>query len=194
MLKIGITGGIGSGKSLIGKILESLEYPVFYSDVQAKDITNNNEEVRTELIKHFGDEVFMDGTLNRQFLAEKIFSNSDERIFVNNLIHPKVREAYQYFAQSSKSPFVFNEAAILFETGSYKQFDKTILVTAPDSVRIERVMDRDHCSAEDVKQRMSNQWDDVKKIPLADFVIVNDGTKPLIDQVEKILKQLGSSL
>jgi dephospho-CoA kinase len=193
MLKIGITGGIGSGKSIVGKILEALHYPVFYSDSEAKNITHTNEEIRSALISRFGDTVYLDGVLNRAFLAEKIFADPEERIFVNNLIHPRVREAFEHFAIASESELVFNEAAILFETGSYKQFDKTILVTAPIAVRIERVMERDKCSAEEVQQRMKNQWDDEQKISLADFVIVNDGVKPLIEQIEEALSKLMST-
>lgn len=190
MLKIGITGGIGSGKSLVCKILESIGYPVFYSDDISKSITINNQEVRSALILRYGDNIYQGQQLNRSLLSQKIFENPNERLFVNELIHPKVREAFDQFASSSSKPFVFNEAAILFETGSYKHFDRTILVTAPEDTRIERVMKRDHCNKEAVVKRIDSQWKDERKIKLADGVIVNDGKHQLLIQIEKLLIDL----
>ncbi|MDB2657310.1 dephospho-CoA kinase, partial [Crocinitomicaceae bacterium] len=144
MLKIGITGGIGSGKSMVGKILESMGYPVFYSDDQAKLLADRNPEIRHDLIDLFGPEVYNEAGLNRPFLAEKIFGDETLRQQVNQIIHPRVREAFDQFADNHASPFVFNEAAILIETGAHKNFDALVLVTAPEEIRIQRVQARDN--------------------------------------------------
>jgi dephospho-CoA kinase len=190
MLKIGITGGIGSGKTVVSKILESLHFPVFYSDHIAKEILNNNFEVRQRLIDLFDDRIFENDRLNKELLASIIFSDDHARLEVNRLVHPKVREAFDLFASNHNTSLVFNEAAILFETENNKFFDKVILVTAPEKLRIERVMKRDEISKEEVEARMGKQWDDSKKEPLADFVLVNDGKKPLLMEIERIVEQL----
>ena len=193
MLKIGITGGIGSGKSVVSKIIESIGYPVFNSDLEAKNIINSNERVRNELIQIFGPSIYTSTGLNRQLLAQKIFSDPALRDKVNEIVHPRVREAFEKFCLNSTKNLVFNEAAILIETGSYKQFDKLIVVTAPKEVRIDRVVKRDHVTKEDVLARMSNQWDDEKKVQYADVIINNDGSEPLLIQVENCIDQLSSS-
>lgn len=193
MLKIGITGGIGSGKSVVSKIIESIGYPVFNSDLEAKNIINSNERVRNELIQIFGPSIYTSTGLNRQLLAQKIFSDPALRDKVNEIVHPRVREAFEKFCLNSTKNLVFNEAAILIETGSYKQFDKLIVVTAPKEVRIDRVVKRDHVTKEDVLARMSNQWDDEKKVQFADVIINNDGSEPLLIQIENCIDQLSSS-
>ena len=190
MLKIGITGGIGSGKSVVSKILESMHFPVFYSDRAAKEVLINNFEVKKRLIDLFGNRVFENNRLNKEFLATIIFSDDQARLEVNRMVHPMVREAFDAFASNHNASLVFNEAAILFETESNKFFDKVILVTAPEELRIERVMKRDEVSKQEVQARIDNQWDDSKKEPLADFVLVNDGKKPLLVETERIVEQL----
>jgi len=190
MLKIGITGGIGSGKSLVCKILASIGYPVFYSDDAAKLIIANDPEVKSALTSRYGQDIFSGGELNRALLSSKIFENNDERTFVNQLIHPRVRDAFEKFANSSTKSFVFNEAAILFETGSYKHFDRTILITAPQDTRIDRVMKRDNCTKDSVLIRINSQWTDEKKEALANGIIINDGAQPLLAQIEKTLSDL----
>ncbi|MBL4862924.1 MAG: dephospho-CoA kinase [Crocinitomicaceae bacterium] len=190
MLKIGITGGIGSGKSLVSRVLESMGYPVFNSDNVAKDIVANNSEVRKGLIELFGKEIYDAHGLNKVRLAEYIFSDNQARLKVNAIIHPKVREAFQKFAEASHSKIVFNEAAILFETGSYKQLDATILVVAPEELRINRVIERDNALEATVIARIEKQWSDEKKASLTPYVIVNDEKQPLLHQVEKIIEQL----
>ena len=190
MLKIGITGGIGSGKSVVSKILESLQFPVFYSDSVAKEILNNDPEVRQRLIDLFGAGIFENERLNKELLAEIIFSDDEARNEVNRLVHPKVREAFSAFAARQNTPLVFNEAAILFETGSNEYFDKVVLVTAPEELRIQRVMERDETSRKEVEARIGKQWEDSKKEALADFLLVNDGNKPLLVELERIVEQL----
>ena len=183
MLKVGITGGIGSGKSVVSKIIESLGYPVFNSDQVSKDLVNTHPEIKAGLIALFGEEIYTKDGLNKSLLAKIIFSDDDARTKVNTLIHPRVREAFADFAENASSSMLFNEAAILFETGANEQMDQMILVTAPEALRIKRVMSRDGVSEDEVKGRINKQWSDDKKIDLADFVLINDEKEPLLKQV-----------
>ncbi|XOV67148.1 MAG: dephospho-CoA kinase [Fluviicola sp.] len=191
-LKIGITGGIGSGKSLVAKILQTMGYPVFYSDDEAKKLSDHHPNIRQELIALFGEEVYTYEGLNRPFLAEKIFQDESLRQQVNSIIHPRVREAFEQFSKNATSKLVFNEAAILIETGAYQNFDALILVTAPEDIRIKRVQARDKTDVNAIKQRMNKQWTDERKRSYADFEIVNDGESPLLVQVEKVILSLES--
>lgn len=188
MLRIGLTGGIGAGKSIVSKILTALNYPVFNSDNEAKKLLVNDSSVIAEMKAAFGDDVYhSDGTINRAYLADVIFKDSNAREQINAIVHPRVRIAFDEFVTAQNAPLIFNEAAILFETGAYKNFDATILVAAPDHLRIERVMKRDNVSREQVVARMNAQWSDDKKKDLADVVIMNDEHVPLIPQVEAML-------
>ncbi len=188
--RIGITGGIGAGKSVVSKIIESMDFPVFNSDDVAKSFLETDDEVKSLLIDLVGSEVYQDGRINRKKLAELIFNDEDLRTKVNSIIHPRVRKAFSTLADTSESKLVFNEAAILFETGAYQQFDATILVVAPEELRIKRVVERDNVTTEEVKSRMGAQWTDEEKQKLATYVLVNDETQPLIIQLEKIITEL----
>ena len=190
MKKIGITGGIGSGKSVVGQILEAMHFPVYYSDQQSKILVDTDLVIREELIKLLGTEVYLDGKLNRPFLTQQLFSNDDLRLKINQIIHPKVREAFTNWVNKQSSNLVFNEAAILFETGAYQLMDYNILVTAPLELKIDRVLKRDNITINEIQERISKQWSDEEKIPLADFVIVNDEVRPLLKQVEAVLNVL----
>lgn len=189
-MTIGLTGGIGSGKSTVATALESMGHPVFYSDQVAKSIMLTNAIVRDAIIKQFGENAYKKGEINRTWIAQRIFTHPEEKEFINHLIHPLVRKAFSEFALKQSAQLVFNEAAILFETGGNAYFDKTVLVVAPTELRIARVMKRDHCSRETVENRMNNQWSDDRKIPLADYVIVNDDAQPLLQQIEKLVDEL----
>lgn len=190
MKVIGLTGGIGSGKSLVARVLEAMGYPVYYSDERSKELVDNDPQIKKELIELLGDEVYSEGKLNRPYLSEKLFSNDEVRLKVNSIIHPRVRATFALWVSEQKAPFVFNEAAILFETGAYKSFDAMVLVTAPERIKIERVMQRDKCSEESVRERMAKQWNDDQKIPFADHVLVNDDSTPLLAQIEALVKEL----
>ncbi|MDX2360104.1 MAG: dephospho-CoA kinase [Crocinitomicaceae bacterium] len=192
MIKVGITGGIGSGKSVVAKIIESLGYPVFNSDDAAKSLVNSFENIRGGLIDLFGSDLYNGKELNKPRLAEIIFSNDKSRAKVNALIHPEVRSAFDKFCAEASTDIVFNEAAILFETGGNEFLDQMILVIAPRELKIARVCNRDKVQMEDVVARMEKQWSDEQKIPLADYIIVNDETEPLLTQVEKVIKNLES--
>lgn len=187
-LKIGITGGIGSGKSYVCGIFEKMGYPVFYSDQESKRLTLTNETIRKGLTALLGEEIYVNGELNRDFLATKIFSDDSIRKQVNEIIHPVVRAEFQEWAKQQNTPIVFNEAAILIETGAYKTLDYTVLVTADQEVRIRRTMKRDNTSRESVLARMSKQMEDEEKIKIADFVIYNDEQQPLLAQLEEIVE------
>lgn len=191
MQTIGLTGGIGSGKSVISKILTSLNYPVFNSDLEAKRILVNDDLAIKEMKQTFGNQVYMsNGALDRTYLSNLIFSNSEARIKMNAIVHPKVRKAFESYCAKQQSTLVFNEAAILFETGSYKNFDLNILVTAPEALRIARVIERDGVEESVVKARIAAQWTDEEKSKLADYTIINDGKESVIQQLEEILNEI----
>jgi len=190
MTKVGITGGIGSGKSFVSKILRSMNYPVFNSDSEAKKIIQENKEVREDLIALFGEETFSNNELNKAFLANIIFNDNEPLEKVNAIVHPKVRQAFEAFAKIENNSVVFNEAAILFESGGHSQLDKVILISAPMKLRLQRVMNRDHSTEKEVLARMNKQWTDEQKRELADFEIINDEQQPLVHQIEEVLMKL----
>ena len=190
MFKVGVTGGIGAGKSLICSILERMGYPVFYSDIEAKKIITLNHQVRIDLIELFGIQIFKDHQLDRKLLANLLFSDSTLIEKMNAIVHPKVREEFENWALSQDSQLVFNEAAILFETGSYKNFDATILVTAPLEIRLSRVINRDNSIRADVQKRIDNQWSDDQKLILSTYRIQNDDIQSVLDQLDEVLYEL----
>lgn len=190
MKRIGLTGGIGSGKSFIAGILEHMGFPVYYSDLRSKELTKSNPTIREGLISLFGTEVFVDNQLNTILISDIMFKDDNLRLEINQLIHPVVRADFENWAKNQQSKLVFNEAAILFETGAYKNLDATILVCAPKELKIQRVMKRENCSREEVLIRMKKQWPDVEKMELTSFQIVNDEETPVLIQIEGILNQL----
>ena len=190
MKRIGLSGGIGSGKSYVAEILEKMGFPVYYSDARAKALTDTHPHIKSELINRFGSTIYEDGVLNRKALASLIFDSDADRLFVNNLIHPIVRTDFDVWCAKQHSPLVFNEAAILFETGAYRQFDATVLVIAPLETRIERIMQRDRCTHEQAEARIQSQWSDEQKMPLATCIVMNDGTIPLLSQLEHVVTTL----
>ena len=189
MLRIGLSGGIGSGKSTVAGILAKMGYPVFYSDQEAKRLYDENPVLQKQLVDLFGPAIYRDGQLNKAFLAQQLFSSAELKAQVTALVHPLVRKAFEVWAQQQVSDLVFNEAAILFETAAYKDFDATVLVTAPIETRIERVQKRDLISREAVLQRIANQWPDSKKMNLTTYIITNDG-QPLLQQIEDVISKL----
>lgn len=192
MKKIGLTGGIGSGKTTIARILEAMSYPVYYSDIRSKQICDHNVGIQSQLTSLFGPKAYEEGKLNRTFLSDCIFMNPDLRLKVNEIIHPVVRKDFEDWASVQTSPLIFNEAAILFETGAFKQFDAVVLVCAPISQRIERVMLRDLCNKASVEQRIESQWSDEQKRSLTNYCIENNGIHPILIQVEELLMKLRS--
>jgi len=189
--RIGLTGGIGSGKTYVAKIFERKGFPVFYSDRVAISLMTQNKELIQEVKSLLGEESYVNGALNRHFIAELIFKDNKLLDKMNALIHPAVRQEFELFIkQNQDKQYVFNEAAILFETGSYKSMDYNILVIAPEAVRIDRVMKRDGTTRDKIEERMTKQWSDDKKIPLANFLIYNVKSSDLEAQIDEIITQL----
>ena len=193
-IRVGVTGGIGSGKTLVCKVIETLGYPVFYSDIVAKTITDTDPLVITQVKKIFGDGIYYNGMLNRKKVAKLVFTNNDLLAGLNSIVHPAVARAFeQWCLQNSSSQLVFKEAAILFETGAYLELHKTILITAPEDIRIKRVIERDGCTESEVRARMANQMTDEEKKRLADFTIDNSSNQLLLPQIINIVQILTSS-
>lgn len=183
-LKVGITGGIGSGKTLVCRAFSILGIPVFNADRAARDLYSSHPEVRMEMVNLFGEKVFLpSGPINRGYLASVIFSDPGALAAVNALIHPRVREAFGAWHRQQEAPYVLFESALLFETGSWRAMDAIMLVTAPRELRIQRVMERDQVTREAVIARMNNQWDDDRKREENMIIIVNDDKKPLLEQI-----------
>lgn len=194
VLKIGITGGIGSGKTTVCKMFEELGIPVYYADERAKYLMQHEHFLIDEIKKNFGEEVYDNGQLNRQLLASKVFHDKEKVKLLNSLVHPAVfRDTDRWVAeqQATQTPYALKEAALLVESGSHNYLDRLIVVTAPQNVRLKRVVERDNVSSTDVMARMQNQLPEEEKVKLADFVIINDSDKEhLRQQVLKIHQQL----
>lgn len=187
---IGLTGGIGSGKTTVARYIASQGIPVYIADEEAKKIMDTPEVLKL-IAETFGANLIENGTINRQKLAQLVFKNSKKLQQLNNIIHPKVKQDFDNWVQNHHNhPFIVKEAAILFESGSYKYCDTIITVTAPKSVRLQRVMQRDGVSEEQVLARMQNQWTEEDKIALSDFVIQNVNIEDTKSQVDNILKTL----
>lgn len=190
-IKIGVTGGIGSGKSVVCDIFRLLGVPVFEADAEAKKLINSNEEIKTGLIDLFGDDIYTaNGTINRLKLAGIIFNDEFQLAKVNEIVHPVVRKEFLLWAEKQDATYVVHEAAILFESGFYKMMDFNILVSAPEEMRIQRVAARDGATPQQVRERMSKQWNDEQKRPLANLEIINNNSELIIPQVLKTDKQL----
>lgn len=188
--KVGLTGNIGSGKSLIARIFETLGIPVFYADKEGKNILDSPEVIK-KVSQLFGNKIIKGSMIDRQALAGIVFSDTSKLEQLNGIIHPAVRNKFDVWAGEQNAPYVIYEAAILHESGHYQNMDKIIVVTAGEQLRIRRVMNRDDIDEASVRQRMANQWPEEKKIRLADFIIDNNESRLLIPQVLDIHRKLG---
>ncbi len=188
MLKVGITGGMGSGKTTVCNIFETLGIPVYYADDRAKYLMTNDEELRQKIKSIFGAEAYQkDWKLNRKYISDIAFHEPKKLKMLNDAVHPAVLKDSELWHNSQKNvPYTLKEAALLFETGSYKKLDKLITVVAPLEVRIKRIMERDKTTKEAILARIANQWSDEEKLAQSDWVIYNDGNHGLIKQVLKI--------
>lgn len=186
MIKIGITGGMGSGKSTVAKVFEVLGIPVYYADDAAKKLMNEDAALKEKLIAVFGKEIYQDGILNRTHLSGLVFNNPDKLAQLNSIVHPATIADAESWMQQQHSPYAIKEAAILFESGANKYVDKVIGVYAPIQLRISRVMQRDNSTEEAVTARMNRQMEEEKKMNLCDYVITNDEQELVIPQVLKI--------
>jgi len=174
---IGLTGGIGSGKTSVAKLLEQKGFPVYYSDDQAKNIVNIDFELKNKIISLLGEEAYLDGTYNRKFVADKVFNDAELLDQLNHVIHPAVRFDFEKWVAAQTSEFVFKETALLFELKLNEQCYKSLLVTADDNLRIKRTMDRDNKTYREIETIMQNQMPEKDKAKLADFIIYNNSDR-----------------
>lgn len=191
MLKVGITGGIGSGKSTVCKVFSILGIPVFEADKIAKELMNTDPDIYRQITGLFGAAVYLPNhTINRKYLAGIVFSNPSLLAKLNAIVHPIVRKTFFEWCEKQNSPYIIHEAAILFESGFYKLMDKTIAVVTNENERIQRVMRRDGITLEMVTERIRNQWNDQQRKELADFVVGNNDDELVIPQIIEIDKKL----
>jgi dephospho-CoA kinase len=183
LLRIGITGGIGSGKSTVARIFNTLGIPVYDSDEASKRLMAEDEELKKNITRHFGESSYINGELNRKYLSEQVFNDPQKLEFLNSLVHPPTIQDADRWMQKQNTSYAIKEAALIFESGSHKQLDYVIGVKAPAELRIRRTMQRNHITREQVLARMSRQMDEEEKMNLCDFIIVNDEQQMLIPQV-----------
>ncbi len=186
MLSIGLTGGIGSGKSYVAKVFQALRVPVYYADQRAKEMYYN-PEVKLKVIQVLGEKAYHeDGKINTVYISDKVFADPLLLHHINNIIHPAVAEDFEIWKSRQDSPYILKEAAILFESGSYQASDLNISVVASQNLRIQRVSKRDLLPENHVKLRMNRQWTEGKRVAKADFLIFNDDRFPILNQILSI--------
>ena len=190
MKKIGITGGIGSGKTYVASVFQSLGIPIFNADIQAKKLMTYSGKLRKLVKEEFGNEIYKNADLNKEKLASIVFSNSDKLQKLNSLVHPIVKEEFNNWCNSQTSPYVIKEAAILFESKSHLGLDAVICVSAPLELRMKRLLNRDDYSEKEIKKRIENQISQEEKEKLSDYIIVNDEKELLLPKIIKIHKKL----
>ncbi len=183
MLRIGITGGIGSGKSTVAKVFEVLGIPVYYADDGAKRLLNEDEELKLKVLQQFGDEVYKNGKLDKKYLADIVFKSPEKLAFLNSFVHPATLKDAESWMKKQTSAYSIKEAALIFESGAQVYLDYVIGVTAPAPLRIQRTMKRDGITREEAITRMDNQLDESIKMRLCNFVITNDEQEMLLPQV-----------
>ena len=190
MKKIGITGSIGSGKTYVSKVFESLGIPVFNADNEAKKIMSCSFDLINSIKNEFGDDIYDKYSLNKRKLASIVFSDSKKLKKLNSLVHPFVKQEFLNWCKKQRSPYVIKEAAILFESNSYKELDSVICISAPKNLRIDRVKARDGFKDYEINNRMKNQFSQEEKENLSDYIVVNDEKELLLPQIISIHEKL----
>lgn len=190
MKKLGLTGGIGVGKTYVSKVFQQMGIPVFNADVEAKNCMTEDKGLMQNVKNSFGENIYDNGVLQKEKLAKIVFNNNERLAELNALVHPVVKQRFEGWCTEQTAELVIKEAAILFESDAHLGLDAVICVSAAEKVRIERVQTRDGSSVTDIKSRMDKQMPQSKKEELADFVIVNDGKQLLLPQLIKILKEM----
>ena len=190
MLRVGLTGGIGSGKTTVAHIFESLGIPVFYADEVAKRLMTQDPQLVAAIKEKFGAAAYLDGHLNKELIATQIFSDPKKLAWLNQLIHPATIQAANRWFEEQKAPYAVREAALLFESGADKGLDYVVGVSAPISLRLDRVIKRDGARPAAIKQRMANQLDEEARNKKCNFLLLNDNTQPLLMQVVALDKKL----
>ena len=183
---IGLTGGIGSGKTTVAKMFEELGVPIYNSDLEAKKLMHSSKTIRKKLVDLFGETAYQEGKLNRTYLAQSVFNDPELLKRLNKIVHPVVRKHFVKWSETQNAPYVIQETALLFENDAQGLYDKVILVTAPTEVRIKRLLERDNATREEILARMNNQLEDSKKLPLADYVIENIDLEKTSAKVDEI--------
>ena len=191
MKLIGVTGGIGTGKSTVCKIVEAMGFPVYYSDLRAKFLQENNLEIIRETKALLGSNAYIDGKLNRPFIAAQVFKNEALRAQLNAIVHPRVKADFEFWLSQQASPCVFQESALIYEIKRQDMYDRVILVTAPEELRIQRVVSRDKTSESEVKARIQAQMSDEEKRKFNPFEIINDESQSVIKQLLTFLADQG---
>ena len=187
---VGLTGGIGSGKSTVAKMFERLGVPVYYSDDEAKNLMNTSDHIRKGLIDVFGQKSFENGELNRSYIAALVFNDEAKLKTLNSIVHPEVKRDFKKWISNQSALYVIQENPLIFENNSQLDFDLVITVTAPEKIRVQRVMERDGLSENEVLARVKNQLEEQLKIDGSDFVIRNDSLNSTKFQVERINKEI----
>jgi dephospho-CoA kinase len=191
MLKLGVTGGIGSGKTQVCSIISAMGYPVFNADSVARRIVEEDSKIISSIKEVFGDDIYVNDLLNRKRVAELVFSNPNLLEILNSIVHPAVKEYFNNWVLKYQSrSLVVEEAAILFESGTYKNLDKIVVVTAPLELRINRVKERDGVSREAILNRINSQFSQDELIKRADYIIENDGVQLILPQIVAIINDL----
>jgi dephospho-CoA kinase len=190
MTIVALTGNIGSGKSTVSKMFKKLGVPVYISDKEAKKLMQSSKKVRTSIMALLGDKAYVDKKLNRKYIAQKVFENRELLNRLNAIVHPEVRKDFLKWAKKQKSPYVIQESAIIFENGLQDFYDKIVLITAPEQIRLKRVMERDQVAKSEILARMGSQWDEERKKALSDFVIDNISLKDTRLKVQEVHKLL----
>ena len=195
MTLVGLTGGIGSGKTTIANFFKELNVPIYFADIEAKKLMNKSKVLQRKIKALFGERAYIKNELNRPFIAERIFKDKNLLQQMNAIVHPKVGKHFIKWLNKQNSPYVIKEAAILFENNSYKNYDYIITVVTEEKERINRILNRDNTSEQKIKDIMKNQWDDSEKVKLSDFVIHNkslDNTKKQVYSIHRKLLKLSS--
>ena len=190
MIRVGLTGGIGSGKSTVAQIFEVLGIPVFYADDEAKKILNEDDELKKLIIKNFGTESYIDEKLNRSYIASVVFNDKAKLDLLNSLTHPATMKRGEQWMNKQTTAYAIHEAALVFEANVKERLDYVIGVYSPEELRIKRVMERDNISRDQVMKRINRQMNEDEKMKLCDFVLINDEQQLLLPQVLKLHEQL----
>ena len=194
MKVVGITGGIGTGKSTVCRVFATFGIPIYYADDRAKWLMSNDLSLKKQIIETFGEDCYVNGELNRVFLGQHVFKNKENTDIINSIVHPAVGKDFENWTKRQKSSYVLKEAALMFESDSYKQMDKIICVSSPIEIRVERILIRDkHRTKQDILNIIDKQYPEERKIDLSDYIIYNNQEQLLIPQVieiDRILKNL----
>lgn len=190
VLKVGLTGGIGSGKSTVAQLFEVLGIPVYYADIEAKKLMNENTELKQAIIKNFGKEAYTSEALNRKYISSIVFSDPQKLELLNSLVHPATKKEGENWMHRQKTVYAIHEAALIFEANVSDRLDYVIGVSAPRELRIKRAMERDNVTREEIIKRMTKQLDEEIKMNKCDFVVINDEQQLLIPQVLELHEKL----